>query len=258
VTVPHAVREIAGPNCLRTVWENQFGGLTFEVTGPADRCFVKWSPAGSGIDPEAEPARLRWAAPYTRVPHVRQAGWDGDGAWLVTEALPGRSAVDERWRRAPARAVAAMGEGLRAFHDSLPPASCPFTWTTEDRLEAVNRRASAGLLRPASWHREHRALTVDQALALLAAPPPLDSNVVVCHGDACAPNTLVGDDGRCTGHVDLGSLGTGDRWADLAIATWSTQWNFGPGWEGRLLSAYGVEPDPDRTAYFRLLWDLGP
>jgi kanamycin kinase len=49
-----------------------------------------------------------------------------------------------------------------------------------------------------------------------------------------------------------------DRWADLAIATWSTGWNYGPGWESLLLEAYGVPPDPDRTRYYRLLWDLGP
>ena len=42
------------------------------------------------------------------------------------------------------------------------------------------------------------------------------------------------------------------------MATWSTGWNYGPGWEGTLLAAHGVEPDPVRTAYYRLLWDLGP
>jgi kanamycin kinase len=47
-------------------------------------------------------------------------------------------------------------------------------------------------------------------------------------------------------------------WADLAIATWSTNWNYGPGWELTLLEAYGVGPDPERTAYYRLLWELGP
>jgi kanamycin kinase len=49
-----------------------------------------------------------------------------------------------------------------------------------------------------------------------------------------------------------------DRWADLAVATWSTSWNYGPGWEAPLLDAYGVAPDPDRTHYYRLLWELGP
>lgn len=81
---------------------------------------------------------------------------------------------------------------------------------------------------------------------------------VVCHGDPCAPNTLLTDDGAWSGHVDMGSLGVADRWADLAVATWSTRWNYGDGWERPLLDAYGVEPDPERTAYYRLLRDLGP
>jgi len=58
--------------------------------------------------------------------------------------------------------------------------------------------------------------------------------------------------------VWVNGLGVADRWADLAIATWSTTWNYGPGWETPLLDAYGVAPDPDRTRYYRLLWDLGP
>jgi kanamycin kinase len=72
-----------------------------------------------------------------------------------------------------------------------------------------------------------------------------------------APNTLIGSDGRWSGHVDLGRLGIADLWADLAIATWSAGWNYGPGWERLLLDAYGVEPDPERTRHYRLLWDLG-
>jgi aminoglycoside phosphotransferase len=31
-----------------------------------------------------------------------------------------------------------------------------------------------------------------------------------------------------------------------------------PGWEDVLLAAYGVAPDPARTRYYRLLYDLGP
>jgi kanamycin kinase len=53
--------------------------------------------------------------------------------------------------------------------------------------------------------------------------------------------------------VDLGELGIADRWADLAIATWSTEWNYGPGWDGLLLDAYGAPPDTERTRYYRLL-----
>lgn len=105
---------------------------------------------------------------------------------------------------------------------------------------------------------ERRTLAaVREACWLAADAPPVDV-LVVCQGDACAPNTLLTDDGAWSGHVDLGAMGAADRWADLAVATWSTVWNYGPGWEQVLLDAYGVAPDDDRTAFHRRLWKVGP
>jgi len=58
--------------------------------------------------------------------------------------------------------------------------------------------------------------------------------------------------------VDMATLGVADRWADLAVASWSLGWNYGPGWEPLFYQAYGVAPDAERVAYYRLLWELGP
>jgi kanamycin kinase len=85
-------------------------------------------------------------------------------------------------------------------------------------------------------------------------PPPIDLGVV-CHGDACCPNTVLTDGGDVAGHVDLGSLGVADRWADIAVAAMSTEWNYGPGWESALVSAYGVADDPVRMNYYQQLWN---
>jgi aminoglycoside phosphotransferase len=254
--VPAPVVELAAGRAVRQVWENMIGGRTFEVGTGAGRCFVKWTPAG-GIDLTQEAARMTWAGSYITVPTVLGEGADEAGAWLVTSALPGQNAVTQRWRDEPAAAVTAIGEGLRAMHEAMPVATCPFSWTAEDQVADARRRAGLGHLDRADWHEVHQDLTIDQALARLGDIPPVD-RLVVCHGDACAPNTLITEDGRCSGHVDVGDLGVGDRWADLAVATWSSEWNYGPGWEKLLLSAYGVAPDPDRTRYYRLLWDLGP
>jgi aminoglycoside phosphotransferase len=255
--VPGPVAELAAARTVRLVWENELGGLTFEVGADPDRCFVKWVPVASGIDLGAEAARMTWARPFTPVPRLLGQGADETGSWLVTAALPGESAVADRWLAEPRTAVTAIGEGLRALHEALPVAACPFSWSAEDRLAVVRRRASQGRIDPDWWHEDHQDLDLDRALALLAEIPAAD-RVVVCHGDSCAPNTLLTDDGRWSGHVDLGELGVADRWADLAIATWSTGWNYGPGWADLLLTAYGARPDPDRTRYYRLLWDLAP
>ena len=142
----------------------------------------------------------------------------GVGAdWLHTAGLAGSSAVDPYWVARPQQAARAIGAGLWMLHDRLPVASCP--WVRTDFPDA----------------------------------PPVD-RLVVCHGDACAPNTLIDADGRCCGHVDLGSLGVADRWADLAIATMSLGWNYAASCEDELLEAYGIERDDVRIDYYRRLW----
>ncbi|QKW20897.1 aminoglycoside 3'-phosphotransferase [Kitasatospora sp. NA04385] len=251
VAVPSAVLALAAGAPIAAVWRNELHGLTFRLGDGPGRRFAKWAPAGSPADLAAEAERLGWARRFTTVPEVLELGADEHGSWLLTAGLPGSSAVDEAWKRDPATAVRAIGEGLRAFHEALPVADCPYDWSAPSRVaRAVELRRP-----PEAWHPELRHHgTVDRALAVLADPPPVD-RPVVCHGDACAPNTLIGDDGRFRGHVDLGALGTADRWADLAVASWSTVWNYGPGWELPLLAAYGVEPDTERLAYYRLLWD---
>lgn len=247
---PRAVAALAAGDAVTAVWRNELGGLTFRLG--TDR-YVKWVAHGTpGLDLAAEAARLAWAAPFTPVPRVLEEGTDDDGAWLVTAALPGRSAVE--WTRDPRRAAAALGHGLRRLHEALPVAGCPFTWPASERLGRAHERLAAGRGGPLA--PEHRHLSAADALALLRDPPPVE-RPVVCHGDPCMPNTLVDDDGAWVAHVDLGSLGVADPWADLAVAAWSTEWNVGPGYTEEVYAAYGLAPDRERIAYYRLLWDLG-
>jgi len=222
VAVPGIVRRLAGDAAVVAVWRNELGGLTFHVG--ADR-YVKWTPVG---DLAGEADRLRWASRFTTVPRVLGHGTDGDGSWLVTAALPGRSAVDPYWIARPDAAARAIGLALRVLHDALPVAECPYDWGVAMRL---GRAGVTGF----------------------ADPPPVD-RLVVCQGDPCAPNTLLHDDGTPAGHVDLGSLGVADRWADLAVAAMSTEWNHGPGHSGAVYAGYGVAPDAERIAYYRALW----
>jgi kanamycin kinase len=239
------------------VWKNTLGGITFEIGLGRDREFVKWVPAQSPIDLRREAGRLEWAVRLTPVPELVAQGNDDRGAWIVTRALPGQSAVSHHWKAHPAVAVREIGRGLRALHDTLPVDECPFSWDAKRRRQGAHEVRARGEIDPTRWHPVHQPLSVDDAFARIDDTPPID-RLVVCHGDACAPNTLIGDDGNWSGHVDLGRLGIADRWADLAIATWSTEWNYGPGWQGTLLDAYGIDPDPPRTQYYRLLWDLSP
>lgn len=222
--VPAVVLEVAGGRPATLVWRNELGGLTFHIDGR----YLKWNPRRTGVDLARERDRLEWLAPRHPAPRVLGWGEDEGEQWLVTEALPGGHAVGDRWRARRPEAIAAIAEGLRAIH-AVPVDDFPAPWTAE------------------SW--------VGASPASLGPRPPIEDPVLV-HGDACAPNTLIDDDGRWTGHVDLGDLAVGDRWADLAIASMSLDWNFGEGHQGELFAAYGIEPDEERIAWYRALWDL--
>ncbi|WP_031512544.1 aminoglycoside 3'-phosphotransferase [Streptomyces sp. NRRL F-5123] len=229
VSVPAPIARVAGGRPAVAVWLNNRGGTAFRL-GEGE-LYAKWAPAGADLDLAAEAERLAWAAQYTPVPRPVDHGSDPDGSWLVTEGLPGESAVSPRWQGDPGTAVRALGRGLRALHDRLPVDACPFSWSVELR-------------------RGHPDVPAD-----LPDPPAVD-RLVVCHGDACAPNTLLDADGSWAAHVDLGALGLADRWADLAIGAWSTTLNYGPGWEELYYASYGVAPDRERIAYYRRLGGL--
>ncbi len=230
--VPERALTLAGGAALEPVWRNDYGGLTFRTD---DERYIKVGPRNAESTFAAEARRLDWAGRYIRVPQVLEVGGDDTHEWIVTRALPGESAVAPRWVAEPAVAVRAVGEGLRALHDALPVAECPFDWSVPSRIANASRR---GIRVPDD----------------LRDPPSVD-RLVVCHADACCPNTLIGDDGRWVAHVDLGLLGTGDRWGDIAVASMSTEWNYGAGWEDALIDAYGVEPDRERLSYYRELWN---
>lgn len=237
------------------VWRNEYGGLTVRLGSiPAPprttSSYLKWVPEDSACpDPLAEADRLLWAGSFTRVPHVLDAGRDAHGSWLLTAAVEAdgdvaTSAVEPRWHAYAERAAIAIGVGLRRFHDALPTDTCPFVRTPEMRVHALTTDARAPLA-------EAERATVTAALG---DPPPVD-RLVVCHGDATVPNTLLDQVGRFAAHVDVGDLGVADRWSDIAVTTRSVTRRYGPGLEPLVLAAYGVAPDRERTAYYRALWD---
>ncbi|MFI5313302.1 MAG: phosphotransferase [Candidatus Dormibacteria bacterium] len=222
--VPRVVVEMAAGRQADLVWRNELGGLTFRI----DDGFLKWNPRGNGIDLERERARLGWISDRHPAPRVLAAGSDDEAQWLLTAALPGDCAVDDTWRARRPEAIRAIASGLQALH-AIPVDDFPDAWASD------------------TW--------VGRTPDSLGPRPTVDQLVVV-HGDACAPNTLISANGSWVGNVDFGDLAVGDRWADLAIASLSLDWNFGEGHQHELFEAYGIEADVTRIRYYRALWEL--
>lgn len=198
------------------VWQNELGDITARLTKPDwPALYAKWSPQEDLID-EAE--RLSWLS--GRFPSPKMADYVdlGEGSLLVTVALQGESAVSERWKQDPDTAARAIGEGLGRLHAMDP---------------------SESLFGAPEWVGDQDDV----------------EDPVIIHGDACAPNTLLHDDGSFAGIVDVGSLGVADRWADLAVASWSIEQDFGPGHQDAFWDAYGEQPDEERIRRYLELFE---
>lgn len=108
-----------------------------------------------------------------------------------------------------------------------------------------------------------RAIAAEEKPTPLAIMAALSCAVWDISERCCADNTAhvgefalhAGAQG-CDVLVDPGPWASPDPWADLAVATWSTECNYGAEWEQQLLEAYGVHPEPQRIAYCGRLWAL--
>lgn len=245
--LPDDVAAITGP-AVEPIWLNEVGGLTVRFR-PATKAesgvdtagdgengwrYLKRNPLPSSEDLALEAEKLTWLGARHPVPAVVDCFRDGDVEYLNTEAIPGDNAVSAENRNRPDRAIAAIGRGLRRLHD-LPVEDCPWTWSVRERLALIDRDA-------------------ESARESLGPAPEID-RLVVCHGDPCAPNTLIGEDASFVGHVDMQRLGVADRWADLAVVTMSFEWNYEEFDESVFWDAYGIAPDTERIAYYRALWN---
>ena len=188
VAIPERVRLLARGAALSCLWANELGGLTFLATAADGEDFVikvgstqpgdfharrgRAPPLGAGVDP----------------------GPDGDrpGRGRRPRVARHRCGPSRRCGRAkcsgPAVARRSRDRGARSggtARDARLAAGpgCPWEWSVTNRIAGA----------------AERAITVPDHLR--EAPPP--DRLVVCHGDACCPNTLMGDGGRWVAHVDL-------------------------------------------------------
>ncbi len=247
---------LASAEAVRIVGTNRHGGETFEIELESARYFLKRQAGHQGGGLDNEVAKIGWAASHGSRLAVCHANLDEPLHWFVTRAISGQPLSNGDFAGRPDAILDDLATGLRRFHDMLPANECPW----ERRFDQLADLGSDGDHRSATstwWSIEHRNLSVEEVRERLRSVPTVDE-LVVCHGDPFFSNFIHSDiDGEGC-FIDLDLLGRGDRWADLAAVSLAIDRRLGTDdrWIRRFLHSYGVEPDDERLAYYRLCWDL--
>ena len=201
-----------------------------------------------------EAARLHWLAGRVAVPELIAFADEADAAWLLTAALPCRTAWEilDAGDADAGAVVDAIAACLQEWH-TLAPKDCPFNASAPQRLAAARDRIDAELVDTDDFDSERTGWSAEQVWDALAALPLPSAPRVVTHGDFSLDNILIAD-GRVSGCIDVGRAGLADRYQDIAIL-WNCLGEFGPHLQSRLLAALG-EGSGDRARIdFHLLLD---
>lgn len=234
----------------------QAGAIIFRLYRDSDAdLYLKHGTGEAAGTVAAEMSRLRWLADKLPVPRLVHFECTAENAWLLSQALPGRTAyewlVDEP-ERAPA-IVGALAEFLRRLH-TLPIERCPFNAHHALRLADARQRLDAGLIDSTDFDDARSGWSPEQVWQTMMDLLPLDADPVVSHGDFSLDNILMSADGQVSGVIDLGRVGVADRYQDLAIL-WNCLDEFSPDLQQTLFFAYGIAEPDERRLNFHLCLD---
>lgn len=222
--------------------------------------YAKCVPAAETAVLTAEHDRVAWLAEQgVPGPRVLDRHSGEAGALLVTSAVPGVSAD----RLSAVDLSAAWGyiaDAVRGLH-GLPAPRCPFDRGLDMMVALARDVVGRNAVNPEFLPVEQQHTPPEELLARLEPEVARRraqeaSDTVVCHGDLCLPNIVVDPETlRVSGFIDLGRLGSADRYADLALLlanareTWED--------EEQALAAdtlfaarYGLVPDRDRLDFY--------
>lgn len=169
-----------------------------------------------------ERLRTEWLAPFD-LGSAKVLDWHAsqEGACLVLSAVPGVPASELPAEKL-LQAWPSMARRLRLLHE-VPTADCPFARPLSAMFDRAVDVVARNAVNREFLDPDQQDIPPQQLLEAvrLQMPQRLAREMrdrVVCHGDACMPNFIVDPHTlRCTGLIDLGRLGTADRYVDLSL-----------------------------------------
>lgn len=250
---PNDVVELAGPVDR---WERlDPTSDRVDVTWLTDDHAIKVVPIDRGDELDRAVANARWLGAHVSTSAVALRIDGDDGAWLVSERLPGVPAHRPDLHGDVGSLAEVAGVALRELHAVPVDAAPPTIERGWDALAALAEVTVAGGL--AVIDEPYDRYTADRLLEMWRAGRPPTEDLVVCHGDPALPN-LMANQGSFTGFVDLAGVRVADRHLDLAHAHVSVHRNLGPEAVYVFYDTYGLDPDLVSLDHYLLAKQLLP
>lgn len=260
ITIPEGIRQLVAGKAFR---ENRVGLSGAKVT-VFDDCVLKTAPYEKKN--EETVAVMRWLEGKLPVPKVLHYESDGKRQYLLMSRVPGKMACDPYCMERPEELISGLAEAIRMLW-STDISGCPRIRDMDAELEEARYRVEHHLVDPdkvePSTFGEGGFRDPEELLCWLEDHrPPYEP--VLSHGDLCLPNVFF-DGGKVSGFIDLGAMGIGDKWRDIALCRRSLKWNAEGAYGGkvypgidpeRLFELLGVAPDSEKLRWYLLLDEL--
>jgi kanamycin kinase/aminoglycoside 3'-phosphotransferase-3 len=238
-------------------------GLSGSSVTVYDDCVLKIEP----LRPETLVGikAMQWLQDRAPVPKILCHEVANGSSILLMSRMSGKMACDPEYLEQPALLVDALAESLR-FLWSVDTMGCPRERTLDALLEEARYNVTHGLVdldlvEPETFSEtgfRDPAHLLDWLLENKVASEP-----VLAHGDHCLPNVFL-EKGHFRGYIDIGDMGIGEKWRDIALCWRSLRdnlrgkyggkaYNFDP---DRLFDALGITPDWEKMRYHLLLDEL--
>lgn len=238
-------------------------GLSGSCVTVYDDCVLKIEPPHPHV--LAGIAAMAWAEGKLPVPRILCHEVSGGYSFLLMTRLDGVMACDEGCLSQPEALTRELAAGMKLLW-SADTAGCPRNRTLPHLLEEARYNIDNGLVDLDNVDPETfggNGFRDPEELLQWLTDHPIPSEPVLSHGDYCLPNIFL-KDGAFRGFIDIGDLGIGEKWRDIALCYRSLRDNLGGCYGGKvydfdpkqLFDALQIEPDWEKIRYHLLLDEL--
>lgn len=209
---------------------------------------------------------MQWLEGKIPIPHVLAYEVLNGKSFLLMSRIDGKMSCDIYYLEHPHVLLKALASGLKMLWE-VDVRECPRIRNLDAELKEARMRVENDLVdmdnvEPTTFGKGGFKNPKHLLEWLETNQPTFEP--VLSHGDYCLPNIFL-ENAQIKGFIDLGNVGVGDKWRDIALCYRSLKHNF-DGTYGRkvyndfnpdmLFEELGIEPDWDKLNYYILLDEL--